>query len=83
MSKYKFEITINGFILRTYHSESEESGLKWCKKYASQFQKKVANLEIKLVIYKKEKQSERWMYHGKPFLYDRTLVKKPRKDLNT
>ncbi|AWP25413.1 hypothetical protein B9D94_01605 [Paenibacillus sp. Cedars] len=80
MGMCKFEMTVNGFLLRTYFSETEESGLKWCKRYASQFQKKVINSEVKVLIYKKEKQKERWQYHGKPYLYDRTLVKKPRKE---
>lgn len=83
MNLCKFEIVINGFLLRTYFSEHEENGLKWCKRYASNFQKRVANLEIKVLIYKKEKQKNRWEYHGKPFEYDRTLVKKPRTDLRS
>lgn len=79
MNLYKFEITVNGFLLRTHFSSSEESGLSWCKRYASKFQKEVANLEIKVAISKREKQKNPWEYHGKPYLYDRTMKKPPRK----
>ncbi|MEC0128239.1 hypothetical protein [Paenibacillus pabuli] len=77
MNLYKFELTVNGFLLRVHFSASEESGLKWCKRIASEFQSNVANLEIKVDIHKKAKQKNAWEYHGKPYLYDRTLRKKP------
>ncbi|MGP3787136.1 MULTISPECIES: hypothetical protein [unclassified Paenibacillus] len=79
MNLYKFEITVNGFLLRTHFSSSEGSGLAWCKKYASKFQKEVANLEIKVAIHKREKQKNNWEYHGKPYIYDRTMKKPARK----
>lgn len=31
MNLYKFELTVNGYLLRVHFSASEESGLKWCK----------------------------------------------------
>lgn len=77
MIRCKFEITVNGFLLRTYFSEVEENGIKWCRTYCSQFQKKVANVEMKLLIYSRPKQNHVWEYSGKPFIYDRTLTKKP------
>ncbi|MDR6726173.1 hypothetical protein J2W91_004679 [Paenibacillus amylolyticus] len=77
MNLYKFELTVNGFTLRVHFSPTEESGLKWCKRIASQFQKNVANLEIKVTIHKKENQKHAWEYHGKPYMYHRTLSKKP------
>lgn len=77
MNRYKFEITANGFLLRTYFSENEANGIKWCRTYCSQFQRKVANVEIKLVIYSRTKRNHIWEYSGKPFIYDRTLTKKP------
>lgn len=77
MSIFKFEITSNGFILRTYFSDTEQQGIKWCGRYCSQFQRKVSNQQMKLLIYKREKQQNRWEYKGKPYEYDRTLVKKP------
>ncbi|MEO2213121.1 hypothetical protein MHB71_09855 [Paenibacillus sp. FSL H7-0940] len=77
MNLYKFELTVNGYLLRVHFSASEESGLKWCKRVASEFQNNVANLEIKVDIHKKQKQKHAREYHGKPYLYDRTLRKKP------
>ncbi|WP_339272932.1 hypothetical protein MKY59_18255 [Paenibacillus sp. FSL W8-0426] len=77
MNLYKFELTVNGFPLRVHFSATEESGLRWCKRTASDFQRNVANLEIKVSVHKKEKQKNAWEYHGKPYLYDRTLRKKP------
>lgn len=77
MNLYKFELTVNGFLLRVHFSATEESGLKWCKRVASEFQRNVANLEIKVAIHKKDKQKNAWEYHGKPYMYDRTLRKKP------
>lgn len=59
MNLYKFEITVNGFLLKTHFSSSEQSGLLWCKKYASKFQREVTNLEIKVAIYKKREAKER------------------------
>ena len=77
MNLYKFELTVNGFLLRVHFSASEQSGLKWCKRIASCFQRSIANLEVKVVIHKKEDQKNAWEYHGKPYLYHRTLRKKP------
>jgi len=82
MNRYKFEITVNGFLLRTYFSDTEANGLKWCRAYCSEFQRKVANIEMKVLVYSREKKGNLWEYRGKPFLYDRTLVKKPLKHKN-
>ncbi|WHX35254.1 hypothetical protein QNH38_22365 [Paenibacillus polymyxa] len=79
MNIYRFEIYANGFLLKVIHNDKEENGLRLCKRYITQFQKQVANIEIKIRINKREEQKNNWKYHGKPYLYVKTLVKKPRK----
>ncbi|MDH2334308.1 hypothetical protein [Paenibacillus polymyxa] len=81
MNIYRFEIYANGFLLKVILNDKEENGLKLCKKYISQFQRQVANIEIKIRINKREEQKNNWEYHGKPYLYVKTLVKKPRKTI--
>ncbi|MEK5089698.1 hypothetical protein MKY98_22825 [Paenibacillus sp. FSL M8-0228] len=79
MNIYRFEIYANGFLLKVILNDKEENGLRLCKRYISQFQRQVANIEIKIRINKREDQKNNWEYHGKPYLYVKTLVKKPRK----
>lgn len=57
MNLYKFELTVNGYLLRVHFSASEESGLKWCKRIGTEFQNNVANLEIKVDIHKSRNKS--------------------------
>lgn len=77
MNLYRMEVMANGFSLHVFYSETEERGLKYCKDYASGFQRKVANIELKVVIQKREKQKNRWQYKGVPFEDYKTLTKKP------
>ncbi len=77
MSRYRFEIAANKFLLKIYYSESEERGINWCKVYMTTFQKQVANVPMSVAILAKEKQKNNWEYHGKPYIYQKTLIRKP------
>lgn len=77
MNLYRMEVMANEFSLHVFYSETEEKGLKQCKEYASSFQREVSNIEIKVIIQKREKQKNRWHYKGVPFEYYKTLTKKP------
>lgn len=79
MNIYRFEISSNDFLLKVIFRDNEEAGLKACKQYITQFQKKVANVKVKIRIYKRQEQKNRWEYSRKPYFYERTLVKGPRK----
>ncbi|MCP1308742.1 hypothetical protein [Paenibacillus tyrfis] len=43
----------------------------------TRFQKQVANVPIKIVIYEREKKKNIWEYSGEPYLYKKTLIRKP------
>lgn len=77
MNLYRMEVMANGFSLHVFYSETEERGLKQCKEYASAFQRTVINMELKVVIQKREKQASRWNYKNVPWKYCKTLTKKP------
>jgi hypothetical protein len=77
MNRYRFEISSNGFILHIRFSGTEEAGLDRCKRYMSDFQKQVANVQMKVRIFEREKKKNIWEYHGAPYLYKRTMIKKP------
>lgn len=78
MNIYRFEISVNGFLLKVILNDKEDNGLKKCKEYISQFQRKVANVKVKIRILKREEQKNPWEYRRKPYLYVRTLVKNQR-----
>jgi hypothetical protein len=78
MNRYRFVITANDFQLATHFSTYEQSGLDWCKRYMRRFQKQVANIQMKVSISAREKQAKTWEYNGKPYIFQRTLIKKPR-----
>ena len=77
MNRYRFVISANGFELAVLFATHEESGLKWCKRYMGQFQRRVANVQMKVAIFMREKQPENWMYHKKPYEFQRNMIKKP------
>lgn len=79
MNLFRMEVMANGFSLHVFYSETEERGLKQCKEYAAAFQRKVNNMELKVIIQKRDKQESRWHYKGVPFEYYKTLTKKPLK----
>lgn len=79
MNVYKMEVMANGFIIRVFYGETEERGLRQCKDFASGFQRKVSNIELKVVIQMRPKQKNRWNYNGVPWEYYKTLTKKPLK----
>jgi hypothetical protein len=73
----RFEIYVNDFKITTHYNPREESGLIWCKKYMSEFQVKVINCEMKLLIYTKDHKTTR--RDVDPYDLSKTLFKKPRK----
>jgi len=75
--RFKFEISANGFLLKSHFSTNEATGLKWSKKYAGEFQRKVANINLRVTVSERENQAKIWQYSGKPYIYKKTLVKKP------
>jgi hypothetical protein len=77
MSMYRFDIYAKKFLLKTHFGAYEESGINWCKKYMTRFQKQAANVEMSVKISAKEKQKNNWEYHGQPYIYQRTLIRKP------
>jgi hypothetical protein len=80
MSKYRFDISANGFKLQSYVSSTEKSGLDRCRGYMSKFQRQVANIPLRVRIHAREKDSY-GHYHGKPYIYVKSMVKHPIKDL--
>ncbi|NUU74330.1 hypothetical protein [Paenibacillus xylanilyticus] len=74
MNLYKFEISVNGFLLKMHFCANEESGLKYTKNYISKFQKEVANLEMRVNIYKREQHKQR--YNRKPYMFTKALHEK-------
>ncbi|MBT2765048.1 hypothetical protein [Paenibacillus sp. ISL-20] len=78
MNHYKFEISTNGFLLKVHFCANEQSGLNYTKNYISKFQKEVANLEIKVNIYRREQQNHRLQYNRKPYKFTKTLKEKAR-----
>lgn len=79
MNVYRMELIANGFTLNVFYGETEKRGLTQCKEYASGFQRKVSNVELKVVIQKREKQQTRSHYKNVPWEYYKTLTKKPLK----
>lgn len=77
MHRYRFVITANDFQLAVHFSTTEQSGLNWCKRYMGKFQRQVTNIELKVSIYSREKQEHNWAYTGKPYLFQRNMVKRP------
>lgn len=77
MARYRFEITVNKFELKIHYNENEERGILWCKDYMTRFQKRVANVQMQVAILAKEKQKEYYKYHGQPYIYQKTLIRKP------
>ncbi|MEO2255437.1 hypothetical protein ABGV43_00485 [Paenibacillus amylolyticus] len=75
MNLYKFEISVNGFLLKVHFCANEESGINYIKNYISKFQKEVANLEMKVNIYKREQQKQR-RYNRKLYMFTKTLHEK-------
>jgi hypothetical protein len=78
MGRYRFEISVNDFLIKTHYTEHEKSGLDWCKRYMSRFQSKVANVKMKVAVLAKEKQTDNWKYHGQPYNHIKNLYKAPR-----
>lgn len=84
MGRFRFEITANKFDLKIHYNESEERGTEWCKAYMTRFQKRVANIQLNVTIMAKEKQKKQWEYQGQPYVYLKTLIRKPlSKRINT
>lgn len=54
VSKFKFEISVNNFPLKSHMTTTEEAGHMWCLRYMSRFQREVANLKMKVVISKRD-----------------------------
>ncbi|MEK8132893.1 hypothetical protein WMW72_33930 [Paenibacillus filicis] len=77
MAIYRFEVSSNGFKLFVHTADKEETGINRCKRYMTEFQKTVANVPMKVVISKKEKQKEYWRYRDVPYVYLKTLIRKP------
>lgn len=77
MHRYRFEISVNGFLLKNHFTATEKSGLDWCKRYMSKFQRQVANLPMKIAIYDRGKKANNWEYHGATYHYVKTLIKRP------
>lgn len=77
MSRYKFEIIVNGMLLKTVHNPKEELGLRHCKRFVKEFQTKVANLEVKIKIWGREQQKFPHQYKNQPYTTVRTLRKPP------
>lgn len=75
--RYRFEIRANDFFLKYHLASTEEGGLKHCKAYMSSFQRQVANIPMKVIICAREKQNRHIDYYGKPYIYKKTLHKKP------
>lgn len=73
MSKYKFEISVNGFPLKTHMTITEKAGHEWCLRYMSRFQREVANLQMKVVISKRDGDK----YGGGSFVKQKVMYKKP------
>lgn len=77
MNRYRFEVSANDFLLKTHFATTESGGIEYCRRYMTQFQKKVANVPMKVVMCEREKQKDIWNYQGKPYLYKKTLIRKP------
>lgn len=77
MSRYRFEISANGFFLKSHFTDTEEGGLNHCKAYISQFQRQVANVPMKVIIAAREKKNNPWEYRKAPYIPLKTLHKKP------
>lgn len=76
MNNYKFEISVNDFLLKVHFCATEQSGLNYTKNYISRFQREVANLEMKVEIYKRDQKNQRRHYNQKPYLFTKTLNQK-------
>jgi hypothetical protein len=74
---FRFEIIANKFILQIHYGHTEEGGIKWCKEYMTRFQRQVANIQLQVAILAKEKQRNNWDYNGQPYIYQKTLIRKP------
>ncbi|OAB42498.1 hypothetical protein PGLA_12605 [Paenibacillus glacialis] len=75
MNLYKFEIGVNGFLLKVHFCATEQSGVNYTKAYIYKFQKEVANLELEVNIYKREVQKQR-QYNRKPYLFTKKMNEK-------
>ena len=82
MNRFRFVIYANEFELAVYFSEKEDKGLEKCKKYMSQFQRKVTNIRLRVDIFERNLPDkidpwDRRLYKKEPFHFKRSLFKRP------
>jgi len=82
--KYKFELSLNGFILRCNAGDRLSTGLKWCVRIGREYQAICQNAPLTIRVYERKYEPRqpygKSYFRGQPPVYDSVL--KTRRDID-
>lgn len=74
---YRCRVVVNGFLLFTHQATYEETCLNRCRRYMTEFQRKVANVEMRVEVYHRKTTTEPWKDKHNSFEFKRAIIRKP------